>query len=195
MDENKTNINTEEPVVEGTATQEGTAQAAPTPEAPKPQTPPVKENIVAGIVGAFLFSLAGGALWYILYQIGIIAAISAIVGVVAAIKGYEIFSKGSSLKGIIISVIIAFLVLVVAWYLCLSTDVYNAYKTWYSEGVVDFTLTFPESVKCAYLFLEDTEILVPYIKDLLLGLLFGVVGCIGSVKNALDKEKAKKTQQ
>ena len=188
MDGNNTNINTQEPVVEQTA------QAAPPPVSPTPEIPAAKENVLAGIVGAFLFSLAGGALWYVLYQIGIIAAISAIVGVIAAIKGYEIFSKGSSLKGIIISVIIAFIVLVAAWYLCLSTDVYNAYKIWYEEGSVDFTLTFFESVKCAYLFLEDPEILAPYIKDLILGLLFGVVGCVGSVKSALAKEKAKKAQ-
>ncbi len=187
MDENNTNINVEEPAAEQTA------QTGPAPVAPI--APAEKENMIAGIVGAFLFSLAGGVLWYVLYQIGFIAGISAIVGVVAAIKGYEIFAKGTSIKGVVISVIIAFLVIVAAWYLCLSYDVYQAYKDWYGEGTVDFTLTYFESVRCAYLFLEDTEILLAYLKDLGFGIVFGVIGCFGSVKVALANEKAKKTQQ
>ena len=30
------------------------------------QKPEANENVVAGIVGAFLFSLAGGILWFVL---------------------------------------------------------------------------------------------------------------------------------
>ena len=40
----------------------------------------IKENMLAGIVGAFLFSLVGGALWFILYLVGFIAGISGLVG-------------------------------------------------------------------------------------------------------------------
>ena len=52
-----------------------------------------EENFVAGLVGAFLFSLAGGIVWYLLYQIGFIASISGIIGVVCAVKGYAVFGK------------------------------------------------------------------------------------------------------
>jgi hypothetical protein len=71
-------------------------------------TPPVQpieqkqENVVAGIFGALLFSLAGGIIWFLLYQIGYLAAISGIVGVICAIKGYGIFGKRESVKGVII---------------------------------------------------------------------------------------------
>jgi hypothetical protein len=75
-----------------------------------------------------LFSLAGGIIWFVLYQVGILAAISGLIGVVCAIKGYAIFGKRESTKGIIISTVIAFIVLVLAWYLCLSYDVYDAYQ-------------------------------------------------------------------
>jgi hypothetical protein len=46
------------------------------------------------------------------------ASVSGLIGVVLAIKGYKLFAKKESIKGIIISSVIAFLVLVLAWYLC-----------------------------------------------------------------------------
>ena len=160
------------------------------------QAPPVQpiapkqENVLAGIVGALLFSLAGGIVWFLLYQIGFLAAISGIIGVVCAIKGYAIFGKRESVKGIIISTVLAFLVIVAAWYLCLSYDVYNAYQDWFANGEVDFTLTFAESVRAGYLFLvEDAEIAIAYLKDLGIGLIFCVVGAFGYVKAAIGKAK------
>ena len=45
-----------------------------------------QENVFAGAVGAFLFALAGGIVWFILYLLGFLAAISGIVGVVCAIN-------------------------------------------------------------------------------------------------------------
>ena len=52
-----------------------------------------QENTLAGVFGAFLFSLAGGVLWFILYQINFLAAVSGFVGVICAVKGYMLFSK------------------------------------------------------------------------------------------------------
>ena len=50
------------------------------------QGPQERENVLFGIVGAFLFSLVGGALWYVLYQVGFLAGVSGIVGVICAIR-------------------------------------------------------------------------------------------------------------
>ena len=156
--------------------------------------PPVQpasqeENILAGIVGAFLFALAGGIIWFVLYQIGFLAAISGIIGVVCAIKGYAVFGKRESVKGVIISTVIAFLVIVLAWYFCLSYDVYRAYQDWYANGDVDFTLTFFESVATAYTFFAEPEIAIAYLKDLGIGLVFCVIGAFGYVKAAIGKAK------
>lgn len=153
-----------------------------------------EENVLAGAVGAFLFSLAGGVLWFVLYQVGYLAAISGIVGVICAIKGYALFAKKESVKGIVISVIMAVIVLAVAWYLCLSMDVYNAYQEWFKAGEVDFTVTFGEAVRGAYLFFEDSEIAVSYIKDLLFGLALCAFGAVHSIVNAVKRVKAEKEQ-
>lgn len=148
-----------------------------------------EENILAGIVGAFLFSLVGGILWYVLYQIGFIAAISGIVAVICAIKGYSFFSKRESVKGIIISSVIAFFVIVLAWYACLANDVFLAYKEWYQAGDIDYEVTFFEAVKGAYLFLEEPDIALAYLTDLGIGVLFCILGCVQPIRTALRRAK------
>ena len=173
-----------EPEVNGTPTEN---TQAPTVDSLAPK----EENVLAGIVGAFLFSLAGGIIWFVLYQIGFLAAISGIIGVVCAIKGYAIFGKRESVKGIIISTIIAFLVIVLAWYFCLSYDVYLAYEEWFANGEVDYALNFFESVTAAHLFLSEPDIALAYFKDLGIGLIFCVIGAFGYVKSAIGKAKSK----
>ena len=63
----------------------------------------MKENILAGAVGAFLFSLVGGILWFVLYQIGYLAAISGLVGVICAVKGYTFFAKTKKKARLVLS--------------------------------------------------------------------------------------------
>ena len=154
----------------------------------------VQENVVAGIVGAFLFALAGGAVWFGLYMVGFIAGISGLIGAVCAIKGYTVFAKKESVKGIIISVIIALLVIVIAWYFCLAYDVCDAYQMWYDAGEIDYTLTYFESVQVAHYFLADPEVGPAYWGDLGIGLLFCVVGggsyVVNKIKNAKSKPGA-----
>ena len=149
------------------------------------------ENVLFGIVGAFLFSLAGGILYYVLYQIGYLAAISGLVGVVCAIKGYEFFSKGSSIRGIVISVIVAILVIVIAWYCCLAGDVYNAYQMWYEEGLVDFVPTYFECLRFGYEFLAEIP---EYYGELAISLILSAVGCTSYIVKTVKDKKAKRRE-
>ena len=153
-----------------------------------------KENVIAGIVGALLFALAGGALWFLLYQVGFLAGVSGIVAVVCAIKGYSLFAKKESLKGVIIAVIAAIFIIVVAWYFCLSMDLYKVSQEWYANGETDFALTFAEAVGSAYLFLSDGEILGAYLLDLGIGLALCCVGAYRSISNAVLRVKQEKEQ-
>ncbi|MBQ2668968.1 MAG: hypothetical protein IJF56_10115 [Clostridia bacterium] len=153
-----------------------------------------KENVLAGIIGALLFSLAGGALWFILYQVGFLAGISGLVAVICSIKGYALFSKKESLNGVVISIVIAVLMMVLAWYLCLSLDVYRAYQEWYAAGEVDYTITFWEAIRGAYLFLSEGEILLAYLKDLGIGLVLCVVGAYRFVVDAVRRVRQEQQQ-
>ncbi|MBQ7445610.1 MAG: hypothetical protein IJS71_06715 [Clostridia bacterium] len=134
------------------------------------------ERVAAGIAGAFLFSLAGGVAFFVLYQVGIIASMSGFLGVILAIKGYKLFAKKESVKGIVISSVIAFLVLLAAWYICISKDVYDAYQLWHQEGEIDFTLTFFQSMAAVPEFMKIGEVASGWLRDLALGLLFALMG-------------------
>lgn len=136
----------------------------------------VKENIVAGIVGAFLFALAGGVIYFLLHLVGFIASISGLVGAVCAVKGYAVFARKETKKGIVIGAVMSLLVIVIAWYFCLAYDIYDAYMAFYEAGEIDFYYTLIESVQVAPFFLADPEIAGPYLGDLGLGLLFCVLG-------------------
>lgn len=71
-----------------------------------------KENVLLGIVGALLFSLAGTVTYFVLYQLGYLAALSGIVAVICAMYGYKLFAKGESKKTVVIAVIMSFLAIV-----------------------------------------------------------------------------------
>ena len=148
-----------------------------------------EENVLFGIVGAFLFALAGGILYYVLYQIGYLAGISGLIGVICAIKGYSFFAKKESVRGIVIAIIMAVIVLVSAWYFCMSSDLYMAYQEWYASGEVDYMPTFFECVSAAYLVLADVP---EYFIDLGVSLLLAVVGCGGYVVRTIKKTTVNK---
>ena len=148
-----------------------------------------KENVVAGIVGAMIFALAGGVLWFILYQIGFFSALSGVVGTVCANIGYRLFARKESLKGTIISVVAAVIAILISWYMCLSFDCYNAFKDWFANGEINYTLTFAQSVRIAYRFLAEPEIARPYFRDLAIGLVLCAVGAFRFVSNGIKSHK------
>lgn len=149
----------------------------------------VYENKIAGICGAFLFALPGGVVWYLLYRIGFIASISCLIAIVCAMKGYTLFSKKESTFGVIASTVVTVLVMILAWYFCLATDVYEACAAWYANGEIDYAPTFVESLASAYLFLAEPDVCLAYLKDLGMGLIFCVIGCYSNVKSALNAQK------
>ena len=153
-----------------------------------------QENTLAGVVGAFLFSLVGGILWFVLYQIGYLAAISGFIGVICAVKGYTFFAKtkNESVKCVVISSIMTAVVLIISWYFCVAYDIYLAYQDMFAAGEVDFTYTFFEAVTVVPYFFASTEILVAYAKDLGIGLLFAALGVIYYLSIREKKMKAAK---
>lgn len=167
-------------------------QQTPAAQAPAaPQAAP-QENVISGIVGAFLFSLAGGVCWFLLSRVGFIAAASGLVGIVCAIKGYAVFGKKESTKGIVISTVIALLVLAAAWYLSYAYDLLEAYQSWFENGEVDFLPSYADCVRNGYLLFEDPEIAGGYLKDLAFGMVLAIVGCAGTVSARIKAAKATK---
>ncbi len=148
----------------------------------------VRENVLAGIVGAFLFSLAGGVIYFVLHLVGYVASISGLVGAVCAVKGYSIFAKKESKKGIVIATVVSLLVIVLAWFFCLAYDIHDVYNTMFKAGEIDFQVSFTEAIRVAPEFLKEPEVSSAYFRDLALGLVFCLIGCgsyvVGKFKNA-----------
>ncbi len=147
----------------------------------------VEENVLFGTVGAFLFSLVGGAMYLLLSRIGFIAALSGLVAVVCAIKGYTFFSKKESKRGIIISVIISALVLIIAWYVGFCLDMINAFETWYEQGEVFYVPTLFEYIPYGF---ADLPLNPTYFVDLGISLPLAAYGCFSYVGTMLKKQKA-----
>jgi len=154
-----------------------------------------RENALLGILGAFIFSLAGGIVYFLLYQVGYLAALSGIVAVVCAMYGYKIFAKGESKKGVVIAVIMSFITIILAWYGCLAKDVYDVYAQAYQNGEVDYAVTFGTAFSNAYIFLDEEDVARQYFADLAVSLFLSVVGCIGMfVRRNTDKKQTKKSK-
>lgn len=153
-------------------------------------TETVRENHVAGAVGAFLFALVGGVVYFLLWQLQFLSAISGLIAIACAMKGYQLFAKKESKVGTIISVIMSMIVIVIAWYLCLSFDVYQAFREWYAAGEINYTITFLDAMFGSYLFLGDPQVAGGYLASLVIGLLLCALGCISPIRNAVFRMNA-----
>jgi len=159
-----------------------------------------QERVVPGILGAVLFSLAGGVAWFLLWQAGIVAGLSGCIGVICAIKGYEIFSKGSSIKGVVIASVAAIAVIVLAWYLCIGYDYYLTMEELAAENPLYFeAIPLSDCLFNGFEFfdfcdkLDLPEIRTEYLGDLAFGLIFTVIAAIGYVVSAVKNAKFAKT--
>lgn len=146
-----------------------------------------EENVLFGCIGAFLFSLAGGVLYVLLDRIGFVAALSGLVAVVCAIKGYSFFGKKETKRGLIISVVIAALVLVLAWYVSFCIDIVTEFSAAFDRGEVDYVPTFFESMRYGYSVLPEVPV---YFVNLGLGLALGALGGGRYIVNKLRRDRA-----
>ena len=190
MNETENEIKTAEPCEQAAAESAETAveqtSAADSIAAPlKNDKPEPGENVIAGIVGAFLFALVGGLLYFLVYQTGFIAGICGLITVVLSYLGYQLFSgrKGSS-KGVIFSVIMSVIVIAAAEYTCLAYIIYNEFESVYH-------INFFDAMRVTPAFLKQGEILGEVIRDLLIAYALGAVASFGTIKTNLAAAKRK----
>lgn len=154
-----------------------------------------RERIGWGILGATLFSLAGAVVYYVLWSVNIIAAISGIICVICALKGYEIFAGARTKRGILISVAVSAVMLVVAWYFCYCSDIRAYWESAFAAGETDYVPTVWECLSYGYLDLPANP---GYMVDLILSLAMGGLGCWGYVARSLrvqEETAARRAEQ
>ena len=145
-----------------------------------------------GVLGAFLFSLVGGVVYYVLWSLGIIAAISGVICVICAMKGYEFFARRSSRAGIAAAVVVAALVMILSWYFCFCSGLQGFYQTLYDAGEIEYV---PSLAACLQYGFLDIPANPRHVVDPLLSLAMGGVGCWGYVTYALRRQEAAEARQ
>lgn len=167
----------------------------PNVSARSPEIEP-KENILLGVLGAILFSLAGVVIYFLLNQAGYIASISAAFGAYAALFGYGLFArKKDSKAGIITSAVVTVVMMILSIYLCYVYELYSEVR---DTGVAvslgriagDLLKTLFGSGKLCYGINEWTIDMSVLLKDLLMTLLFTALGLWGFVQTQRQKKKA-----
>lgn len=141
-------------------------------------------NIIAGIVGAFLFSIIGGLLYFVIYQVGIIAGICGLVIFVLANFGYGLFAKTknkASVVGLFSSIIITIIMIFLSEYICLSFEIFQAYK--------DLGITIFDAIRATPEFLSEPEISKAVAGDLAFAYIFGFIATIGNIVNIVKARK------
>lgn len=135
---------------------------------------PVKrrENIALGVLGALLFSAAGGLVHFGLLQLGYIAWISALVGMAAGYFGYGLFSgRGNTVHGAILAVVFTMLMIVAAEYFGLAKEIFDAFKETYDIAFRDALASVPD-------FLTEAEIRTSVLKDLGIAFIFSILEAV-----------------
>lgn len=135
------------------------------------------KNALTGTAGAFLFSLGGGILWFLIYQMGFIAGAAGAATVVFAIYGYSLFGNGISKYGFAISVIFSVAVIFLAEYLCAAKNIYDTFKLWYSNGESEYYLSFTQSARNVFSLLTE-EGKRSYGADLALGYFLSIISSV-----------------
>lgn len=144
------------------------------------------ENVLAGIVGAFLFSIIGGLLYFVIYQAGIIAGVCGLVIFILANFGYGLFAKTknkASMVGLIASIVAMVVMIYAAEYFCISFEIFQVYK---DQGITIF-----DAIRVTPEFLAEPEIGEAVAEDLVYAYIFGFVATISNIVNIVKARKKK----
>lgn len=133
-----------------------------------------EENKFLGTLGALLGSLAGAVVYFLLNQMGFIASISGLAGTYCALSLYRKLAGRQSVYGAVISIIFCVLSIVASCYFCLAYEVFQVGK---AEGINIWL-----SIRYSFKLLSYSEILTHFLKNLMMGLIFCIIGISNALK-------------
>lgn len=178
---------TSEPAFNETMPAEATPMATAAPVAPGP----APEHVLAGIGGAFLFSLGGVLIYTVIYQWGFIAWVTVTITYALASFGYRIFCGNRQTKSLasgLVPILVTIFMMFVSEYVAVVVFCYGSWK--------EFGVTLMETAKLVpQIFMEDPEARADILKDLLV-IVFIAVALLGVTLFRLIKfKKAEKDKQ
>ena len=99
--------------------------------------------------------------------------------------GYQKFGKRISVKGVIISIVIAVVIIFLAEYLSLAYVIFDSFKGYYD-------ITFFDAVRAVPEFLTEPEVIGSFARDLLISYALGAISSFATVKQMLSENKRTK---
>lgn len=144
-----------------------------------------KDNVVAGVVGAFLGSIIGVICIIIIGELGYVAAISGVVMAICVLKGYEMLGGKASKKGIVISVIIMLVMTWVGDRLDWAIIIYKELSQYADVNITIFDCyrMIPDMLSEGYMDMSN------YITNLVMIYAFLLLGMIPTVKGFINDKK------
>lgn len=146
-------------------------------------------NIFAGVVGAVLFALIGGILYFLVYQIGFVAGICGLVMFVLANFGYNLFAgtRGRvTVAGMISAAVATIVMIYVSEQVSVGFQLYNELKDTFELTIFDAIAGVSELAK------DNEELSGAIASDLAFSYIFGAVAVLGSLFGGKKKGKKRK---
>ena len=142
-----------------------------------------KDIFILGVIGAILGALLGSILWILLDQVGFIAGIAGYAIVFCCVKGYDLFGRILTKRGIVISVLVSLIMILFADCFSLGITIYRELGEQYNITIIDALLSVPY-------FLTEGEILRNLLLNLAIGYVFAIWASGSFIKelwHAVDK--------
>lgn len=144
-----------------------------------------REKIGRGIIGAILGSLIGVILIIVISHFGYIASISGFVLGIGAVKGYQYFAKGFSVKGLFV----VLFVMIAMTYLAHQLSYAIPLADYVEEPILDTFISIPE------LLTEDLLDKGIYFGDFFKLLIYTLLGGIGTLFSEFRRIKNQNIKQ
>jgi len=156
-----------------------TSVYTPQVQEPVPTQPLSDPNPLLGTVGAILFSLAGVALYVIIYQLGIIAGIVGFVIFWLAQFGFGVLGKCKGnvpMSGLVVSIVVTAVMLIVAEFIAVTLSTQSVLA---DEG---FVLSLTETAELVMeTFKTDSEASGVIMSDLIFSFIFAGVAIVSHI--------------
>lgn len=136
------------------------------------------ENVVTGFVGALLGAVLGAASIILLSRLGYVASISGLILAVCTLKGYELFGKYLSKKGIIICILLILITPYIADRIDWAIMIHQSFSEY---TVTDAFLMVPEFIEVGAIEMSD------YILNLVMIYGFAALGAFSTIKDLFKK--------
>ena len=137
-----------------------------------------QENMFAGILGALIGGVIGGAAIVLVGQLGLISAISGVILAFCTLKGYELLGKKLSKQGILVCIVIM-----------LAVPYLADRISWALVIMKEFEWLFGDAFLYVHQVVTEFELEANYWKDLLFVYAFTALGAFTIIKQTLKQAK------